>query len=392
MTIGIKYVAFGDATGYALAALAYIRALHHAGVPIWPLFVGKRDEQGNMPLGRAIVGDSSFADVPALMRELARPIAYDTVVAHMVPDLWRQVHESGKRLVGYTVWETDALPEHWPDILNKAERILVPCRANAELFARSGVSRPVHVVPHIRRSGWSPSAREEGAALRQRLGIPADHFVFYTIAVWDPRKAVAELIEVFARAFSIDDRVTLLVKTSARVKHATAVGEPRPRTQNLVARILEEAERETGRRPANVVLIAVNDISGGEINAIHAAGDAYVSLTHGEGWALGPFDAATLGKPVIITGWGGQLDYLGSNYPGLVRYEMTPVAGWYPLPGYRPTQRWATADRGHATELMRAVVAGGSMFTDAAESVRKEIDARYSEPVVMRQFMDAIDG
>ena len=392
MTIGIKYVSLGYATGYAHAALAYIRALHNSGVPVWPLFVGKRDEQGNLPLGRVIADDSSFADVPALMRELARPIAYDTVVAHMVPDLWRQVHESGKRLVGYTVWETDALPEHWPDILNRAERILVPCRANAELFARCGVTRPVHVVPHIRRSGWSPSAREEGAALRQRLGVPADHFVFYSIALWDPRKAVAELIEIFARTFSIDDRVTLLVKTSDRLKHATAAGEPRPRTQKLAARIIDEAERETSRRPANIVLIDANEVSGGEINAIHAAGDAYVSLTHGEGWGLGAFDAATLGKPVIITGWGGQLDYLGSNYPGLVRYEMAPVAGWYPLPGYRPTQRWATADRGHATELMRAVVAGGSMFTDAAESVRKEIDARYSEPVVMRQFMDAIDG
>ena len=263
---------------------------------------------------------------------------------------------------------------------------------NAELFARSGVSRPVHVVPHIRRSGWSPSARDDGAALRQRLGIPADHFVFYTIAVWDPRKAVAELIEVFARAFSFDARVTLLVKTSTRVKHGTAAGEPRPRTQNLVAQILEEAERETGRRPGNVALITANEISGGEINAIHAAGDAYVSLTHGEGWALGPFDAATLGKPVIITGWGGQLDYLGSNYPGLVRYEMTPVTGWYPLPGYRPTERWATADRSHASELMREVLAVRSAFTNAAESVRKEIDARYAEPVVARQFIDAIDG
>ena len=135
--IGIKYVSLGYATGYAHAALAYIRALHNSGVPVWPLFVGKRDEQGNLPLGRVIADDSSFADVPALMRELARPIAYDTVVAHMVPDLWRQVHESGKRLVGYTVWETDALPEHWPDILNKAERILVPCRANVELSSIS---------------------------------------------------------------------------------------------------------------------------------------------------------------------------------------------------------------------------------------------------------------
>src|SRR5215467_5688668 len=249
MTTGIKYFAFGSATGYALAALGYIRALHHAHVPVWPFFLGPRD--GRAPsLGHALADEPSFADLPELMRATARPIAYDTVVAHLIPDSWKRLTEHGKRLVGYTVWETDALPEHWPAILNTAERILVPCRFNAELLGRSGVTRPVYVVPHIRRASRSGLTPEDGAALRQRLGIPADHFVFYTIAVWDPRKAVAELIEVFARAFSIDDRVTLLVKTSARVKHATAVGEPRPRTQNLVARILEEAERETARRPA----------------------------------------------------------------------------------------------------------------------------------------------
>jgi len=391
VTTGIKYLAFGDATGYGFTALAYVRALHRAGIPVWPLFVGKRDKQGSLPIGRVIADDPSFADVPALMQATAQPTVYDTVIAHMVPDLWRRVEESGKRLVGYTVWETDALPEHWPDILNRAERILVPCRANADLFAHSGVTTPVHVVPHIRRNALSPSAAEDGVALRQRMRIPADHFVFYTIAVWSPRKAVAELIEVFARAFSADDRVTLLVKTSAKVTHATTAGEPRARTQELAARILEEA-RKTGRQTANVVVIAENDISGGAINAIHAAGDAYVSLTHGEGWALGAFDAATLGKPVVITGWGGQLDYLGKDYPGLVGYEMTPVAGWHPLPGYRPTQRWATADNRHAAELMRAVVGRDNAVLKAAASVREEIAKRYEESVVARQFIAALEG
>lgn len=392
MTIGIKYHAFGDATGYGFTALAYVRALHHAGVPVWPLFVGKRDTQGTLPLGRVIADDETFADVPALMREIARPIAYDTVVAHMVPDLWRQLEESGKRFIGYTVWETDGLPEHWPDILNKVDRILVPCRANAELVARSGVTRPVHVVPHIRRNDLTPLATEDGVVLRQRMRIPADHFVFYTIAVWNARKAVAELIDAFTRAFSAEDRVTLLVKTSARIKHAPTAGEPRARTEELAARIVEEARRATGRQTANVVIIAENDISGSAINAIHATGDAYVSLTHGEGWALGAFDAATLGKPVIITGWGGQLDYLGDDYPGLVRYEMTPVAGWRPLPGYRPTQRWATADSRHAAELMRAVAGRDSAFLVAAASVRKEIAERYQESVVARQFIAALEA
>jgi glycosyltransferase involved in cell wall biosynthesis len=396
MTIGIRYIGYGDVGGYALAALAYIRALHRAGVPVWPFFSAPRPlraesprERMMLPLGRAVQGDASFADLPVLMRATARPIAYDTIVAHTHPEYWRRCSERGTRLVGYTVWETDALPGRWLPLLNSADRILVPSRFNAELFLRHGVTRPVQVVPHIMRSAWNASAPEDGAALRQRMGIPADHFVFYTIAAWTPRKALRDLIDVFAREFGDEDRVTLLVKTSAAISNAVAGTEPEVGVQETAASIVAEAARETGRRAAPVVCIAADDSSGGTIEAIHAAGDAYVSLTHGEAWGLGAFDAATLGKPVIITGWGGPLDYLGCDYPGLVRYEMTPVE---PHLQFAPPQRWAAADASHAAELMRAAVSRDRKLTSAAALVRETIASRYAEQVVVRQLIAAIDG
>jgi glycosyltransferase involved in cell wall biosynthesis len=395
MTIGIRYIGYGDVSGYALAALAYIRALHRAGVPVCPFFTGPRPsptgsgrEQKPLPLGRAIEGDASFADLPAIMRATARPIAYDTIVAHTHPEYWRRFSESGKRLVGYTVWETDGLPERWLPLLNSAERVLVPSHFNAELFVQGGVTRPVHVVPHIMRTAWNASAREEGAALRRRMGIPEDHFVFYTIGRWGLRKAMPQLIEVFAREFGADDRVTLLVKTSATVERAPARSASEVGVHETAASIVAEAARETGRPAPQVLCIAADDSSGATIEAIHAAGDAYVSLTHGEGWGLGAFDAATLGKPVIITGWGGQLDYLGRAYPGLVRYEMTPVE---PHLQFRPPQLWATADAGHAAQLMRAAMSRDDKLTSAATSVREAISSRYAEEVVVRQFIGAIN-
>jgi hypothetical protein len=128
------------------------------------------------------------------------------------------------------------------------------------------------------------------------------------------------------------------------------------------------------------------------MDAIHTIGDCYVSLTHGEGWGMGAFDAATLGKPVLMTGWGGQLDYLGEDYPGLIRYRMTPVSGWLPHASYQPNQRWATPDIGHASELMRAAVARDSGLLAAAARVRETLINRYAEPVVVRQLLAAIDG
>jgi hypothetical protein len=108
---------------------------------------------------------------------------------------------------------------------------------------------------------------------------------------------------------------------------------------------------------------------------------------------MGAFDAAALGKPVIITGWGGQLDYLGEDYPGLIRYEMTGVpAGWLPHATQETTQRWAQPDLDHASALMRAAVARDPVLFDAARRVAETFDQRFAAPIVVKSLLAAIDG
>jgi glycosyltransferase involved in cell wall biosynthesis len=400
MTIGVKYIAYGNSSGYGLAAIAYARALHNAGVPVWwqPWFLGPRPamwrpEAGlsSLPLARAADGDAALADLPALVEAIARPIAYDTVLVHTVPEHWPGFVEVGKRTIGYTVWETDALPAHWPRLLNAMDALVVPCRANAEVLARAGVHRPVHVVPHIRRHAWSASARDDAIALRLRLGIAEDQFVFYCIAAWDPRKALDELVATFLRTFGAQDRVTLLLKTSAAVNNAADAHAGMP-AEGAVREVVRAVQPVLGGTRGNLAVIGADDISGRTIDAIHALGDCFVSLTHGEGWGMGSFDAAAAGKPVIITGWGGQLDYLGAGYPGLIDYRLDGVRGWLPHASYQPTQRWAVADPGHAVQLMRAAVARAPRLREAAAARRETITNRYAEPVVVRELLAALHG
>ncbi|HEV3240034.1 MAG TPA: hypothetical protein VG429_06490 [Casimicrobiaceae bacterium] len=399
MTIGVKYIAYGNSSGYGLTAIAYARALHNAGVPVWwqPWFLGPRPEMwraedglARLPLGRAAEGDAALADLPSLVAALTRPIAYDTVLVHTVPEHWPRFIEVGKRAVGYTAWETDAVPSHWPELLNAMDAIAVPSRQNAEVFVRGGVTVPVHVVPHIRRHAWSDTARDDAIALRLRLRVPDDHFVFYSIAAWDPRKALGDLVATFVRTFSAQDRVTLLIKTSAAVSNA-AEGGGMP-VEGALREIARAAQPGAGREPPNFAVIAADDISGRTLDAIHALGDCFVSLSHGEGWGMGAFDAAAGGKPVLMTGWGGQLDYLGADYPGLIDYRRVGVSGWLPHASYQPTQSWAAADPGHAAALMRAAVAREPRLLEAAAATREAIANRYAEPVVARQLVAALDG
>ncbi|HTS24093.1 MAG TPA: hypothetical protein VMN79_20055 [Casimicrobiaceae bacterium] len=399
MTIGVKYIAYPNASGYGLAAVAYVRALHNAGVPVWwqPWLLGgasylwqPSDGLDRLPLGRAADNDAALADLEALARATFRPLDYDTVVVHTVPEHWPKFVEAGKRMVGYTVWETDALPAHWPALLNAMDAVVVPCAMNAGLFRRGGVTRPLHVVPHIRRHAWSAAARDQGIALRLRLRIPDDHFVFYSIGAWDPRKALDDLIASFAETFEAKDHVTLLVKTSAIVTNAAhGGGAPvEPRVRELAA----AAARRLGRAAPNIAVIAADDISGRTIDAIHATGDCYVSLARGEGWGIGAFDAAALGKPVLVTGWGGHTDYLGEDYPGLIRYDMEPVSGWLPHASYRASQCWARPDPVHAASLMCAAMARDAALAEAASRAQETIANSFAEPVVVRRLLSAVDG
>jgi glycosyltransferase involved in cell wall biosynthesis len=155
---------------------------------------------------------------------------------------------------------------------------------------------------------------------------------------------------------------------------------------------VDQAYADSGIPAAPIALVAAEDISGRTIDVMHAVGDCFVSLTHGEGWGLGAFDAATVGKPVIITGWGGHLDFLGADYPGLIAYAMGPVSGWLHGASYRPTQQWAIADRRDAGRLMRRMVSHYADQIPAAAAVRERILNAFAEPVIARRLLAAIDG
>jgi glycosyltransferase involved in cell wall biosynthesis len=110
------------------------------------------------------------------------------------------------------------------------------------------------------------------------------------------------------------------------------------------------------------VCLVTQELSDDELGGLHLRGDCFVSLCHGEGWGLGSFDAAAHGKPVVTTGFGGQLDYLHGS-PLLVDYEPVPVHDGTRWGTYTPDQRWAEPDIEHAAEPAQAMtIAPGALL------------------------------
>jgi glycosyltransferase involved in cell wall biosynthesis len=321
-------------------------------------------------------------------------IEHDTVVVHS-PPIWNETlaaETAGRTAVAFTTWETDRLPPEWVPVLNRYDRVLVPSQFNLDAFVSAGVRAPVYVVPHLVdetfRSAAMPASDQVPSAVAS-----VDGFVFYAIATWITRKALAELVTAYLAAFSVEDDVTLLIHTTpvdliarGRLGRATAPHPAPLATWFTITRLL------AGQRRAPRIVLSTDALSDEEVHSLHLRGDCFVSLSRGEGWGLGAFDAGGAGNPAIITGWGGSLDYIPDGYPYLVEYDLIPTTvdepddWWEPRPG----ERWAKARVDHAAALMRHVFEHPDEARRWGAALQSNIVRQFSAPVVRGQLLSAL--
>jgi glycosyltransferase involved in cell wall biosynthesis len=298
-----------------------------------------------------------------------------------MPHLYGSWMSSGVPAAGYTAWETDRVPHSWTVQLNRLGRVLVPCRWNRETLLASGVTTPVDVVPHIL----------PGDVARLDPPAPAGPFTFYCIAPWSVRKGVDLLVRAYWQAFPNGEPVRLVLKTSERdlTRHSRTFALWR------LARLWHTSRRALARlrsrhgRPAPVELIA-GDRSRSEILDVHRAGHCFVSLTRGEGWGLGAFEAAGVGNPVVITGLGGHLDFLDPDLAYLVDYELAPCRVGHWESSFDAGQRWAEPSLEHAAWQMRQVYERFAEARERAMALRQRVRARFSPDAVLPALRAAL--
>jgi glycosyltransferase involved in cell wall biosynthesis len=346
---GVRWVSDLPGDGFGNAAIGYLRALEGAGVPVtWTPLAWRMGRQRVAERYRGPAADLAHRRLDG---------GYDTLVVHLVlGDHRRWLDEAdGRRTALCTTWESDRLPRGWAEALEEVDAVIVPSRFNRDSYVRSVGREGVAVVPHCARTveGTAPMVVD-------RIG---DRFTFYTIGAWNTRKAVPATINAFLDAFTPSDDVALIVKTSredyaalARRRRGLAPGGPpgwETATWPAVADLL-------GRRaggPIPPVHLIADHLPASDIDALHARGDCFVSLARSEGWGLCIADALLFGNPVVVTGYGGQLDYLGATYPLLVDYDLVPTMSdpeddcFEFADGYH----WARARHDHAVDLLRWV-------------------------------------
>ncbi|MDX6621482.1 MAG: hypothetical protein QOK36_3868, partial [Gaiellales bacterium] len=277
----------------------------------------------------------------------------------------------GRHTIGYWWWEAGLLPDHLRPALDVVDEVWVGSDYVRSLIAPV-TEKPVLTMPVPIRV---PSPAE---LPRERLGFPSG-FVF--LFVFDffssiERKNPIGLIEAYRHAFGADDGAALVLKS--------VNGEHR----------LDELEllRAAAAGRPDIVIID-RYVSGEERGGMMTACDCYVSLHRSEGLGLTMAEAMALAKPVVATGWSGNLEFMSEENSHLVRYEMTTLErahGPYPAGA-----EWADPDLGHAAELMRRVFDDRAAATALGERARESIIAHHgSAPTAafLRQRLQAIGG
>jgi hypothetical protein len=369
----LRYVAEDAPSGYGDAADRLVRALRDAGLRI-------------EYRGWASELDS---EIPGLHRHSRDPFPSERAsrhaptIVHLIPERYPQVRAAMPQgpLIAHTVWETDQIPHHWPELLRGVERVIVPTEWNRAVFGASGAVPPVVVVPHV---ACEPVPGDGG----EPLHLPDDVVVFYTIARWDQRKAPAAVVQAFLEAFTADDPVALVVKTSQRAQFPPPSGwsEASP----LLGTTLLEIARITRLYPRPpLIRVEVDDWTPERVAGLHQRGDCYVSLSHGEGWGLGAFDAAAYGNPVVMTNWGGQLAFLDPDFAFLVEYDLEPARHFLPR-SYGPDQRWAVPRLEHAVAVLREIAADLAAACRRAAPLRETVLHDFAGPRVVTAFLAAV--
>jgi glycosyltransferase involved in cell wall biosynthesis len=301
---------------------------------------------------------------------LAQQAVYRTSVFHVNADQVASVHTqmpdlfgASARNVGCWHWELAELPDAWVASAQPLDEIWAP-----STFIQSAVGRkvtiPVVHMPH------GIEVTDIAACSPEEFGVPPRTFTFLCMFDLDSvmqRKNPFGAIEAFRRAFPRPSSQALLIKTTGIESHRR-----------------EHAELLQGVRGLPNVYLTDGVLPRARVNGLLAACDAIVSLHRAEGFGLVLAEAMALGKPVIATGWSGNMDFMHSGNSCPVDYELVTLDRTYLH--YHAGEQWAEPDIDHAAHLMTRVVADDAYRARLSERARDTIRTRFSPEAAGRRY------
>jgi glycosyltransferase involved in cell wall biosynthesis len=337
---------FSAELGIGEAGRRLAASLEAAGIPTEPVGVSTGFHRTGHPLRRPIASSLRYRDSIYSINaaELARVIA-----------LAGETRERHGTRIAQWFWEVDRFPERWHHTFGLLDEVWVQSRFTYDVLAAISPI-PVRLVPLAVRPPARPTPFR-----REHLGLP-EGFVFlfcYDYFSVMARKNPLDLLSAYTRAFGPDDGASLVLKSIN--------GHRRPLE-------LDRLRQAVGDRSDVVVLDRFMDPA--RVQGLIELSDCFVSLHRSEGFGLNIAAAMAAGRPVVATGYSGNMDFMDERSAFLVPYELVPVGA--DNDPYPADAMWAQPDLDAAAAAMRLVFDDPGEATERADRGRELVLERQA--------------
>ena len=270
-------------------------------------------------------------------------------------------------VVGIWVYELLAFREKWREAFAAVDEVWTPSAFCAESIATVAPSGfPIKIVPHV-----VPIKELNETYDRKYFGVPNESFVFlcsFDASSSIERKNPASCLKAFREAFAGNPSAFLVLKYHSAAGYGDEV--------RALRREFEAS---------NVLFMDIM-LTHEQSDALKGIADCAISPHRSEGFGLNIAEMMALGKPVIVTGYSGNMQFCNCENSLLIPYsltEVTPDAGPYPRGAL-----WADPHHDELVSAMRRVASSTELAANIGAAAKKTVAQVLSTEAVAHAISD----
>jgi hypothetical protein len=333
------------------------------------------------------------------------------------PDIWIQCtipnefQAVGKYNIGVTAGiETTLCSGQWIEGCNKMNLVLVPSKHAKDVFLNTKYEKrdkttnqsvgqveitvPIEVLHEGVRLDIFDSNKEIEKNIDETLNNIKEDFCYLFVGHWlkgdfgEDRKDVSGMIYTFIETFGdTENPPALLLKSSVGTFSIT--------DRSTMLRKISLIKQMSKKKNLPNIYLLHGDLTDDEMNSLynHEKVKAFVSFTKGEGYGRPIAEFITTGKPVIVSGWSGHVDFVNPAFHTYLEGEIKQVhssAVWDGI--IQAESSWFTVNYQKAAEKLQDVYKKYKNYLYESKKSVKEMEIKWSFDAMTSTFEQILES